>query len=108
MKKYEIGLYEKAMRNTLTWKEKLQCAKECGYDYLEISIDATEEKINRIYMDTEEKREIMEAIFDTGIPIGSMSVSALTNTHWVIRIRQCATEEWRLQKNQFSCHQHLE
>ncbi len=44
MKKYEIGLYEKAMRNTLTWKEKLQCAKECGYDYLEISIDATEEK----------------------------------------------------------------
>lgn len=78
MKKYEIGLYEKATRNTLTWKEKLQCAKECGYDYLEISIDATEEKINRIYMDTEEKREIMEAIFDTGIPIGSMSVSALT------------------------------
>lgn len=78
MKKYEIGLYEKAMRNTLTWKEKLQCAKECGYDYLEISIDVTEEKINRIYMDTEEKREIMEAIFDTGIPIGSMSVSALT------------------------------
>ena len=78
MKKYEIGLNEKAMRNTLTWKEKLQCAKECGYDYLEISIDATEEKINRIYMDTEEKREIMEAIFDTGIPIGSMSVSALT------------------------------
>lgn len=78
MKKYEIGLYEKAMRNTLTWKEKLQFAKECGYDYLEISIDATEEKINRIYMDTEEKREIMEAIFDTGIPIGSMSVSALT------------------------------
>ena len=78
MKKYEIGLYEKAIRSTLTWKEKLQCAKECGYDYLEISIDATEEKINRIYMDTEEKREIMEAIFDTGIPIGSMSVSALT------------------------------
>lgn len=78
MKKYEIGLYEKAIRNTLTWKEKLQCAKECGYDYLEISIDATEEKINRIYMDTEEKKEIMEAIFDTGIPIGSMSVSALT------------------------------
>ena len=78
MKKYEIGLYEKAIRNTLTWKEKLQCAKECGYDYLEISIDATEEKINRIYMDTEEKKAIMEAIFDTGIPIGSMSVSALT------------------------------
>ena len=77
-KAYELGLYEKAMPGTLTWKERLEAAKAAGYDYVEISIDATEEKINRIYMDTEEKREIMEAIFDTGIPIGSMSVSALT------------------------------
>lgn len=78
MKKYEIGLYEKAMRNGLSWREKLQCTKECGYDYLEISIDATDEKINRIFMDKHEKKIIMEAVFDTGIPIGSMSVSALT------------------------------
>ena len=41
MKKYEIGLYEKAMRNTLSWSEKLGCAKECGYDYMEMCIDAT-------------------------------------------------------------------
>lgn len=27
MKEYFIGLYEKAMPNTLTWREKLQCAK---------------------------------------------------------------------------------
>lgn len=78
MKKYELGLYEKAMRNGLSWREKLQCTKECGYDYLEISIDATDEKINRIFMDKHEKKIIMEAVFDTGIPIGSMSVSALT------------------------------
>lgn len=78
MDKYKIGLYEKAIKNTLSWKEKLQCAKECGYDYLEISIDATDEKINRIFMDKEEIKEIMEAVFETEIPIGSMSVSALT------------------------------
>lgn len=78
MKKYEIGLYEKAMRNTMSWSEKLRCAKECEYDYLEICIDATDEKINRIFMDHEEKKRIMEAVFETGIPIGSMSVSALT------------------------------
>ena len=78
MKKYEIGLYEKAMRNTMSWNEKLRCAKECGYDYLEICIDATDEKINRIFMDQEEKKRIMEAVFDVDLPIGSMSVSALT------------------------------
>ena len=78
MKKYEIGLYEKAIRNTLSWSEKLKCAKECGYDYLEISIDATDEKIKRIFMNADEKKKIMEAVFETGLPIGSMSVSALT------------------------------
>lgn len=78
MKKYKIGLYEKAMRSTLSWEEKLACAKECGYDYLEICIDATEEKINRIYMSKEEKKAIIDAVFKVGLPIGSMSVSALT------------------------------
>ena len=87
MKKYEIGLYEKAMRNTLSWSEKLGCAKECGYDYMEMCIDATDEKINRIFMDTAEKKKIMEAVFQAGLSIGSMSVSALTNMHWVLRTK---------------------
>lgn len=78
MKKYKIGLYEKAIRDSLSWKEKLQCTKACGYDYLEISIDATENKINRIYMGQEERKKIVVAAFETGIPIHSMSVSALT------------------------------
>lgn len=78
MKRYKIGLYEKAVRNSLSWKEKMECARECGYDYLEMSIDATEEKIGRIYMGREEKKKIVDAAFETGIPVGSMSVSALT------------------------------
>lgn len=78
MKKYKIGLYEKAIRNSLPWKEKLMIAKACNYDYLEMSIDATEEKINRIYMDKSERKEIVDATFDVGIPIDSMSISALT------------------------------
>lgn len=78
MKKYEIGLYEKAVRDSLGWKEKLECAKECGYDYLEISIDASELKINRIYMNEDERFEIHKAMHEAQLPIRSMSVSALT------------------------------
>lgn len=78
MKKYEIGLYEKAVRDSLGWKEKLECAKECGYDYLEISIDASEAKINRIYMNEDERFEIHKAMHEAQLPIRSMSVSALT------------------------------
>ena len=39
MKRYHIGLYEKAMPASLSWREKLECAKKCGYDFVEISID---------------------------------------------------------------------
>ena len=78
MRQYKIGLYEKAMRQTLSWKEKLLCAKECDYDFVEICIDASEEKIQRIYMGKEERKELVDAMFETGMPIRSMTVSALT------------------------------
>ncbi len=78
MKAYEIGLYEKAMRNSLSWREKLECAKECGYDYVEMTIDASEEKIARVYSSQEERLELVKTMFEAGLPIRSMSVSALT------------------------------
>ena len=78
MKAYEIGLYEKAMRNSLSWLEKLECAKECGYDYVEMTIDASEEKIARVYSSQEERLEIINDMFAAELKIRSMSVSALT------------------------------
>ncbi|MCP1103050.1 L-ribulose-5-phosphate 3-epimerase [Aequitasia blattaphilus] len=78
MKEYSLGLYEKAMPKELSWKEKLEAAKEAGYDYVEISIDETEEKINRIYMSKEERLNMLQSMFETGIHVRSMCVSALT------------------------------
>lgn len=78
VKDYTIGLYEKAMPSKLSWREKLLAAKDAGYDYLEMSIDETEEKISRIYMSREERLKLIEDMYETGIPIRSMCVSALT------------------------------
>ena len=78
MKAYTIGLYEKAMPPELTWRQKLTAAKESGYDYVEISIDETDEKIERVYMSKQERLELVRCMFETGIPIRSMCVSALT------------------------------
>ena len=77
MKQYEIGLYEKAMPE-LSWPEKLAAAKEAGYDCVEISIDASEEKIGRVYMPADERRALRELLWETGIPLRTMNVSALT------------------------------
>lgn len=75
---YTIGLYEKAMPDSLTWTEKLLTAKGAGYDFVEISIDATEERINRVYMSEGERQTLVNTMFETAIPIRTMNVSALT------------------------------
>lgn len=78
MKSYELGLYEKAMPSTLSWREKLSAAKAVDYDYVEMSIDASEEKIQRIYMSKQERFELIRDMYETGMPIRTMCVSALT------------------------------
>lgn len=75
MKAYSIGLYEKAMPNDLSWKEKLVCAKECGYDFVEISIDETDEKLARLDWSKEERLALVTAMYEVGIPIRSMCLS---------------------------------
>ena len=46
MKKYQLGLYEKSMPANLTLHEKLVETKQAGFDYMELSIDETEEKLS--------------------------------------------------------------
>ena len=75
MKAYSIGLYEKAIPNIKSLKEKLQCAKECGYDFLEISIDEADEKLARLNWTYEQRRALIDDMLDIGIPIRSMCLS---------------------------------
>lgn len=78
MKAYSLGLYEKAMPSDLSWREKLKTAKEAGYDYVEISIDETEEKIKRLDMSKKERFDLLSAMYETDLPVRTMCVSALT------------------------------
>ena len=75
MKKYTIGLYEKAMPKTMDWKEMLQCAKECGYDFVEISIDETDLRLARLEWSKEQRLELVGIMKEVGIPIRTMCLS---------------------------------
>ena len=75
MKPYAIGLYEKAMPSKMTWPEKLACAKECGYDFVEISIDETDAKLARLEWTPEERLDLIRAMQEQQIPIRSMCLS---------------------------------
>lgn len=73
-KKYLLGLYEKSMPSSLSWKEKLQEAKEAGYDSVEISIDETDDKLERL-TNLDLQKEIKEAIEEVGLPVLTMCLS---------------------------------
>lgn len=75
MKSYAIGLYEKAMPPELSWREKLSFAKECGYDFVEISIDEKEKKLSRLDWTAQERRELVETMEEVGLPVRSMCLS---------------------------------
>ena len=72
---YNLGVYEKALPADLSWREKLQAAKEAGFDFIEISLDESEEKISRLYWDQQEREELRKAIRETGTPIRTMCFS---------------------------------
>lgn len=75
VKDYSLGLYEKAMPASLSWKKKLLAAKEAGFDFIEISIDETEEKLARLYTSKDERLKLIESMYETGIPIRTMCLS---------------------------------
>lgn len=75
MKSYAIGLYEKAMPKTMTWPEMLTCAKECGYDFVEISIDETDARLARLEWTAEERLALVASMKEIGLPIRSMCLS---------------------------------
>ena len=75
MNRYLLGLYEKSMPATLTWREKLEAAKAAGFDYVEMSIDETDAKLARLDMTENELEEIRSAVKSTGIPWGSICLS---------------------------------
>ncbi len=74
-KTYTLGLYEKSMPASLSWKEKLEAAKDAGFDFVEISIDETEEKLARLDWSSAERMEIVNLMKVVGLPIRTMCLS---------------------------------
>lgn len=75
MSDYYLGLYEKSMPNSLSMKEKMIEAKNANFDFLEISIDETDEKLNRLKWDKNQKLNLLKTSMETGIKVMSICLS---------------------------------
>lgn len=73
--KRPIGIYEKATPKHFTWLERLQFAKELGFDFVEMSIDESDTRLSRLDWTKEERLNVVKAIYETGIRIPTICFS---------------------------------
>ena len=75
MRKHKLGIYEKALPKNISWQDRLSIAKACGFDFVEISIDETDERLARLDWSEKERIQLVKAIIKTGVTIPSMCLS---------------------------------
>lgn len=71
-----VGLYEKALPNDISWEEKLKTTKLLGFDFLEISVDESDERRSRLDWSEEAIYKLRRICERQGIHIQSMCLSA--------------------------------
>ncbi len=70
-----LGLYEKAIPKDIVWKDRLQITKDLGFDFLEISVDESDDRLSRLDWSLDQKRDLVHLSQDIGVPILSMCLS---------------------------------
>jgi L-ribulose-5-phosphate 3-epimerase len=70
-----IGIYEKALPYNATWHERLAMARDAGFDFVEMSVDESDERLARLDWSASERAELREAVAATGVPIITVCLS---------------------------------
>ena len=73
--KYSLGLYEKAIPVGYDFPKMFQIAREGGFDRLEISVDETDWRLERLEWDASKQRELGEISRAMGTPLLTMCLS---------------------------------
>ncbi len=75
LKENRIGLYEKALPNAMSWSTKMTAAKEAGFDFIEISVDESDMRLNRLNYSTKAIEELNMLQHVHNMPLLSMCLS---------------------------------
>ena len=69
------GCTKNQCQTHLPWRKSLRLAKASGFDFMEISIDETDAKLSRLDMTREERKALVDAMYQAGLPIKTMCLS---------------------------------
>ena len=71
-----LGIYEKALPKGLSWMARLSLARELGFDFVEMSVDETDQRLARLDWSAAERALLRTAIAETGMTVPTMCLSA--------------------------------
>ena len=70
-----LGIYEKALPQDLSWRERLAMAKRLGFDFVEMSIDETDERLARLTWSKERRLQFVRDVLESGVSVPSICLS---------------------------------
>lgn len=76
LKENPIGIYEKAIPDKFDWANKIRIAKEAGFDFIEISIDESDQRLHRLEWSDEQRQYLIHLLNQHNMYINSMCLSA--------------------------------
>jgi len=70
-----VGIYEKALPKTMGWPERFEAAGAAGYDFLELSVDETPERMARLDWSLAERLHFFKTSRSSGVTVPSLCLS---------------------------------
>ena len=70
-----IGIYEKALPRDMSWVERFEAVRQAGYDFLELSVDETPERMARLDWSLAERLAFFRSSRESGVVVPSMCLS---------------------------------
>lgn len=65
-------------------------AKSCSFDFVEMSVDETDERLSRLDWNAAQRASLVTAMIETGVAIPSMCLSAHRRFPLAAGTRRCA------------------
>lgn len=70
-----LGIYEKALPQDLSWEEKFNLTHELGFNFLEFSIDESDERLARLDWTAQQREDFRNAMWRTHSRINTLMLS---------------------------------
>lgn len=72
---YMLGMYEKAVPSDIDWSTRLAVARKSGFDFVEMSIDESDARLERLDWSKADRRYFARCASEQELPIASMCLS---------------------------------